>query len=450
MPRRALSARPALLVAVALVTAVGTGVGTAPAAAAPPTLPFSRAIDTYSRYEGQTECVTEPSPGLVTLRELITAAYPGVAPLGRLIRDCTQGGASEHKDGRAVDWAVNVNSPAQRAAAEDFLGWLLATDVHGNANANMRRLGIMYVIWDRRVFKAYRAEAGWTPYVGAAPHTDHIHISLSWAGARRETTWWSRLPRAGDSGIVAHWRGLGADTSFLGAVSSPEFAVPGGVAQNFAGGRIYWSDRTGGRSMRGFILERYVAMNATATPLGFPVADEGRARDGGAFTVTTGGKMMWHPAAGAHPVWSGMATAYGAKGSEWGGAGLPGRGRARHEHPWSRTPAVRVRGPVLVGRPRRPHGRRRHLPALSRRGVRGRLAGGSGEPGVRRPRRGSQRLRPRLIDLGGGHRGGHADPLVSNVGFQLWVRLPREVGGLDPRFSGVARGAGWARGAATR
>ena len=353
MPRRASLARPALPVALALVAVLGA----APVAAAPAAPAFSRAIDDYGRYEGQTLCVTEPSPGLVDLRALITAAYPGVAPLGRLVRDCAQGGTSEHKDGRAVDWAVNVNSPAQRAAAEDFLGWLLATDVHGNANANLRRLGIMYIIWDRRVFKAYRAKDGWTPYTGASAHTDHIHLSLSWAGARRETTWWSRLPRAGDSGILAHWRGLGGDVSFLGAVSSPEFAVPGGVGQDFAGGRIYWSTRTGGRSMHGAILDRYAKMDGTATPLGFPVSDEGRARDGGAYSLTTGGKMLWHPATGAHPVWSGMATMYVAKGSEWGvlsypveaeqGTSAPGVVRQRFEFGalyWSDE-----RGVLLVG-----------------------------------------------------------------------------------------------------
>ena len=294
-----------------------------PAAATPPYPVFAAAIDPYARYEGQTECATVPTPGLVSLRELIATSYPGVASLGRLIRDCAQGAKSEHKDGRAVDWTVNVDNPAQSAAAASFLGWLLAADVHGNKHANLRRLGIMYVIWNRQVFEAYRDDPSWQPYTGASPHTDHIHISLSWAGARRETTWWSRLPRPDDSGIVAHCRRLGADASFLGAVASPEFGVPGGVAQDFAGGRIYWSTRTGGRSMRGAILERYARMEGTATPLGFPVADEGKARDGGAYSVTTGGKMLWHPATGAHPVWSGMATTYAAKGSEWGVLSYP-------------------------------------------------------------------------------------------------------------------------------
>jgi len=325
MPRRALLALACLLVAISFAV-TATVPAAAPAAATPPSPPFPTAIDDYARYEGQTECATVPTPGLVSLRELIATSYPGVAPLGTLIRNCAQGGKSEHKDGRAVDWAVNVNNPGQVAAADNFLGWLLATDAQGNRHANFRRLGIMYVIWNGQVFESYRNDPSWQPYTGSSPHTDHIHLSLSWPGARRETTWWSRLPKPGDSGIIAHWRALGSDGSFLGAVTSPEFGVPGGVAQDFAGGRIYWSSRTGGRSMRGDILARYIALDGTATPLGFPTADEGPARDGGAYSLTTGGKMMWHPLTGAHPVWSGMVRVYSAKGAEWGVLSYPVEG----------------------------------------------------------------------------------------------------------------------------
>ena len=35
------------------------------------------------------------------------------------------GGRSEHKEGRAIDWMVDVRDPQQRANAEAFLGWLL-------------------------------------------------------------------------------------------------------------------------------------------------------------------------------------------------------------------------------------------------------------------------------------------------------------------------------------
>ncbi|GKQ39634.1 hypothetical protein [Streptomyces sp. A012304] len=47
----------------------------------------------------------------------------------------------------------------------------------------------MYMIWNRRIWMANRPGAGWQPYRGANPHTDHVHFSFSWAGARKETSW---------------------------------------------------------------------------------------------------------------------------------------------------------------------------------------------------------------------------------------------------------------------
>jgi hypothetical protein len=58
----------------------------------------------------------------------------------------------------------------------------------------VRRLGVMYIIYNRRIWASYRAEEGWRPYVGANPHTDHIHFSFSWAGARKQTSYWDGTP----------------------------------------------------------------------------------------------------------------------------------------------------------------------------------------------------------------------------------------------------------------
>ncbi len=80
---------------------------------------------------------------------------------------------------------------ADRAVADDFLAWLLATDRYGHPFAMARRLGIMYMIHNRRIWSAYRWMDGWRPYTGASPHTDHVHFSFSWAGANRATTWWT-------------------------------------------------------------------------------------------------------------------------------------------------------------------------------------------------------------------------------------------------------------------
>ena len=108
-----------------------------------------------------------------------------------IVRSCSVGGTSEHKEGRAWDWRVNTTNPSDVEAVEDLFAWLLAEDEHGNAAAMMHRLGVMYVIWDSRIWKSYQAAQGWQPYSGASPHTDHVHFSYSWAGALKRTSYWT-------------------------------------------------------------------------------------------------------------------------------------------------------------------------------------------------------------------------------------------------------------------
>jgi hypothetical protein len=167
-----------------------TAVGVVPAAhAAPPTPNFGPAIDGYQPYVGQSTCSPTPKPGVVDFRDLLRATY-GRADLG-IGRDCGVGGQSEHKEGRALDYPFNAFDANQKAQADDLVGWLLATDQHGNTHALARRLGIMYIIWNQRIWEAYRPGAGWQPYGGASPHTDHVHVSFGWPGAQRQTSWWT-------------------------------------------------------------------------------------------------------------------------------------------------------------------------------------------------------------------------------------------------------------------
>lgn len=102
----------------------------------------------------------------------------------------------------------------------------------------------------------------------------------------------------GANAIVAHWKALGAGVSALGQVMSPEYAVVGGAARDFAGGRIYWSPRTGARAISGQVLDRFAALGAVGSPLGFPVSDHRVSRAGGQHVLFTGGKILWHPSAG--------------------------------------------------------------------------------------------------------------------------------------------------------
>ena len=160
------------------------------ALAAPETRTPGAAIEVLSPYQGQTICDPVARPGVTRFKDLVLATYAGTADAG-LARACSTGGSSEHKEGRAWDWRVSTSNPTQAAQARDLLTWLLATDVHGNTAAMARRLGVMYVIWDRRVWKSYQASLGWQAYTGASPHTDHVHVSFSWAGASGETSYWT-------------------------------------------------------------------------------------------------------------------------------------------------------------------------------------------------------------------------------------------------------------------
>jgi len=169
-----------------LTVAVGFILPTSAVVAALPTSPGGP-IDAYAAYEGQSTCDPTPKSGVVGFRDILLADYPGRS-LG-ISRDCSVGGQSEHKEGRALDFAFNANDSTEAAQAATVLNWLLATDAAGNRHALLRRLGIMYVIWNRRVFRAYDSGAGWQAYSGANPHTDHIHFSFSWNGALETTSW---------------------------------------------------------------------------------------------------------------------------------------------------------------------------------------------------------------------------------------------------------------------
>jgi len=107
---------------------------------------------------------------------------------------CSIGGRSEHKEGRAFDWMLSVDRPAERAVAEQFIAWLLDEGPNGEVAYIARRLGVMYVIWNGRIWSASHAARGWLQYRGPNPHTDHLHISLTWSGAMKQTSFWTGVP----------------------------------------------------------------------------------------------------------------------------------------------------------------------------------------------------------------------------------------------------------------
>ena len=124
-------------------------------------------------------CTIRPDPttgrGCLTPRtgHLVTQSAAAGYPRPGCYRDGDRG---EHPKGRACDWMMTSGGEAsgsQKARGDQMAAW---------AVANADRLGLMYVIWFRKVWT--RAE-GWhdydNPWGADDPsgwHTNHVHISV--------------------------------------------------------------------------------------------------------------------------------------------------------------------------------------------------------------------------------------------------------------------------------
>lgn len=181
--------------------------GDLPAAAAPTQPLFAEQIDAYADYDGQDTCQPAFKPGVVAFTQIVLAEYPETT--GPLTPRACAGGTSEHYEGRAWDWMVDAYDPADAARAKDLLDWLLRDDSFANDHALVRRLGLMYIIWNNQIWRAYDAGDGWQPYSGPNPHTDHVHFSFSWDGALQETSWTTLAElgqRLDQARVAATWR----------------------------------------------------------------------------------------------------------------------------------------------------------------------------------------------------------------------------------------------------
>jgi hypothetical protein len=154
--------------------------------------PTGAEIDAAAPYQAQAACVAAPLPGTVKLRDLVLDTY-GRGYDGGTVRACTVGSTSEHKEGRAWDWMLDLDNTADRRAAGDFLAWVTTDD-----GTMARRLGIMYVIYNKRMWSTW--SDGWESYEGSDPHTSHVHVSLGWNGARGLTSFWTGRTHAFDHG----------------------------------------------------------------------------------------------------------------------------------------------------------------------------------------------------------------------------------------------------------
>lgn len=184
--------RTALLATVlaALLSALLVAPGPAAVAVTP--------VEDYADYQPQTRCSPRAKPGTVALARWVVRRHGGSQ--GPISRPCKVGGVSEHKEGRALDWVLDAGRKKDRRRARAFLDQVFATDGAGNAHAKARRMGIMYVIWDDRMWASYdrfdrrRYLSSSCTSVKACSktlrHRDHMHISLSRRGGAGRTSWY--------------------------------------------------------------------------------------------------------------------------------------------------------------------------------------------------------------------------------------------------------------------
>ena len=79
------------------------------------------------------------------------------------------------------------------------------------------------------------------------------------------------------------WRAAGGATGPLGAKQGGQYPIGGdGIAQNFAGGKVFFSPATGANAVESDILAKYESLGGpVGSDLGFPIANES---DGGIGT----------------------------------------------------------------------------------------------------------------------------------------------------------------------
>jgi hypothetical protein len=121
------------------------------------------------------EGCTEKDPttsGCVTKRTLHMYKETKKAGFNMFVGCHRTGGPYEHPKGRACDWSLQKSGFSSYDTDKEFK---YGNDLMAFLVRNGDRLGIYYVIWNRKIW--FPAN-GWSDYHGASAHTDHVHVSM--------------------------------------------------------------------------------------------------------------------------------------------------------------------------------------------------------------------------------------------------------------------------------
>ncbi|WP_067963956.1 coiled-coil domain-containing protein [Nocardiopsis trehalosi] len=112
------------------------------------------------------------TPRMAAIRDEIVSTFGAPYPVGCL----RPGDPGEHGSGRACDFMMSAGGGSP-SAANRALGQQIAE----YAQANADRLGVMYIIWEQKIWDTRNPGAGWKPMEDRGSitqnHYDHVHIS---------------------------------------------------------------------------------------------------------------------------------------------------------------------------------------------------------------------------------------------------------------------------------
>ncbi|MGB3827862.1 MAG: cell wall-binding repeat-containing protein, partial [Ornithinimicrobium sp.] len=163
-----------------------TSGGSTLAAPRPPSKSLPRTLDAAPGWQYSYSCDPNDKPGMTAFAKLISQHYN--RPRYTTSRSCKAGNTSQHGEGRAIDWPMNVYNSSDKAIGDAVAYWLTS-----NNGEMARRFGVQSVIWNKRSWYLY-SPGSWRSYSGPSPHTDHVHISFTWDGAMKRTSWWTGTP----------------------------------------------------------------------------------------------------------------------------------------------------------------------------------------------------------------------------------------------------------------
>jgi uncharacterized protein with LGFP repeats len=115
------------------------------------------------------------------------------------------------------------------------------------------------------------------------------------------------------------WASTGFEHGTLGYPTTDEYAIPGGVAQNYQGG-VITSTSAETFVVNGAIFQKYDQMGRT---LGFATSPQVGIKDGGSYQNFQYGAILWSPATGAHVSIGSTRGAWALTGYENGVLGYP-------------------------------------------------------------------------------------------------------------------------------